>query len=519
MSNGLDFAHSVLVYAVALIYALILIALSLYGINFFYLVFVAWKHRHDRLDVPPLDEHPTVTVQLPIYNERYVAERAIDAICRLDWPADRLEIQVLDDSTDGTHEIVARAVAQWRAAGVNVLHRHRTLRTGYKAGALSDGLKVAQGEYIAIFDADFVPPPDFLRRAVPHLAADARIAFVQARWGHLNRDTSLLTRIQSCNIDSHFLVEQFARDRAGYFMNFNGTAGVWRRRAIEDAGGWNTGTLTEDLDLSYRALLRGWRARLLPDLVVPAELVGSANAYRRQQTRWARGSIQCAVHLLPQIWRSRLPLPTKVQASFHLTGYAIQFLVLLMSLVYPLMLVLADQSPLLKAAHVVGWIFAPISLAPAIFFTYSQITLDRRAWPRRIPDLLAITALGSCMILNSSRAVLRGLRRKTVAFERTPKSGQVGGRRVQAAEEYAPVFDPIVFGEIGLCVFQLNTIALAWSAQSWGIFLYALSFAAGLAYLAGLSLWEHRGAVQAAWRARWGGLSTVQKKTGVRRVG
>ena len=503
MWSELSGLESVVATGVVIVYALTLVLLSIYGLNFFYLMLVAWRHRHDRRDAPALVEFPTVTVQIPIYNERYVAERAIDAACRLDYPSDRLYIQVLDDSTDATREIVAQAVANWRAAGIDIVHQHRVNRFGYKAGALSDGLAMARGEYVAIFDADFVPPRDFLRRIMPHLVARPRVGFVQARWGHLNRNASLLARLQSLNIDSHFLVEQFARNRGGYLMHFNGTGGVWRKRAIEDADGWNVGTLTEDLDLSYRAALRGWQSLLLTDLVVPAELVVDMSAYRRQQTRWAHGTIECAVRLLPVVWRSRLPFRVKVQSFFHLTGYAIQTLMLIMSLVYPFVLTLAGRVPLLNALYSIGWALAPIALAPTLFYLYAQLVLDRSRWWRRIPDVLAMTALGCCMVLNSTRAVLRGLRGRAAAFERTPKSGQVGRRRMATSGDYALPVDPIVLGEMGLCLYNLNTLRLAWSVHSWGIMLYSAFFAAGLAYVAGLSLWQRREAFMSELRSLW----------------
>jgi hypothetical protein len=323
------------------------------------------------------------------------------------------------------------------------------------------------------------------------------VAFVQARWGHLNRRASLLTMLQSVSIDGHFMVEQYARDRGGYIMNFNGTAGVWRRGAIDDAGGWSAGTLTEDLDLSYRATLRGWRARLLPEVVAPAELVNQIGAYRRQQTRWARGSIECALRLLPQVWRSSLSRGVKAQSFFHLTGYVIQVLMLIVSLIYPLAVTAVERSPALYAVYAIGWFFAPIALAPTLFFSYAQVVLEGRAWWRRIPFVLLITALGSGMVLNGARAIGRALRGGVSPFERTPKVGQVGRSPIAAAREYAPPFDVIVFGEIALCLFNLNTARLALQAQSWGIALYALVFAAGLAYVAGVSLWEGREALRA----------------------
>ena len=273
----------------AILYLLVVGALFVYGVNFFYLTYITLRDRKAKQPEPPLDELPQVTVQLPIYNEMYVAERLIAAAAALDYPRSLLEIQVLDDSNDETEEIVARKVAQLQRQGFHISHLHRTRRNGYKGGALAEGLQQAQGAFIAIFDADFIPGEDFLRRTLPHFS-DRRVAFVQTRWGHVNRDYSLLTQLQSLAIDAHFMVEQYARWRAGLWFNFNGTAGIWRKSAMLEAGGWRSDTLTEDLDLSYRAFLHGWKAVYLRDVEVPAELPVSFNAYRRQQGRWARGS-------------------------------------------------------------------------------------------------------------------------------------------------------------------------------------------------------------------------------------
>src|ERR671930_1944350 len=265
----------------------------------------------------PPAEWPSVTVQLPLYNERYVARRVLEAVGRLDYPRDRLEIQVLDDSTDDTRVIVAEAASQLRARGLTVVHLHRRERTGFKAGALAAGLKEARGEFLAIFDADAVPEPDFLRKTIPHFT-EAWLAVVQTRWGHLNREFSLLTVAQALGIDGHFAVEQSARFWGNLLLNFNGTAGVWRKAAIEDAGGWTHDTLTEDLDLSYRAQLRGWRIVYVSNLIAPAEVPVEMNAFKSQQHRWAKGSIQTARKLLPEIVKAPLPLWTKYQAFVHL---------------------------------------------------------------------------------------------------------------------------------------------------------------------------------------------------------
>src|SRR5215510_8034967 len=321
-------------------YFFVLVILAVYGWHRYYLVYLYMKNK-GRQPVPSgtLDTLPPVTIQLPIYNEMYVADRLIDAVCQIDYPRELLEIQVLDDSTDETRAVAEQAVRRNASRGVDIVYLHRTDRTGYKAGALEAGLHVAKGEFIAIFDADFIPTADFLRRTVPFFV-DPKIAMVQARWGHINADYSLLTKIQSILLDAHFVLEHGGRNRAGLFFNFNGTAGIWRRTAIMDAGGWQHDTLTEDLDLSYRAQLRGWNFVFLPNLVSPAELPVEMNSFKSQQHRWAKGSIQTCLKLLPRILRSRQPLGVKAEAFFHLSA---NFNYLLMSvlslLIFPSMYV------------------------------------------------------------------------------------------------------------------------------------------------------------------------------------
>jgi len=289
---------------VLILYIFVVCMLFAYGVNSYYLTYLAYKlHRRakTRPDSPDLAnpaDWPAVTIQLPLYNERYVAERLVRAAAALDYPPDRLQIQVLDDSTDDTTLILRQIVSRLQAGGINIHMIHRGNRNGYKAGALSAGFERSSGEFIAIFDADFVPRSDFLKRVIPRFA-DPEVAFVQTRWEHLNMDYSLFTLLQSFTLDAYFLIEQFARSQVGYWFNFNGTAGAWRRRAIEDAGGWKVGTLTEDLDLSYSAFLRGWKAEYAWDVSVPSELPVSFNAYRRQQHRWARGGMECAIRFLP----------------------------------------------------------------------------------------------------------------------------------------------------------------------------------------------------------------------------
>ena len=399
-------------------------ALFFYGLNAYLLLAIHWWNRkriREAVAPEPPAEWPPVTVQLPLYNERYVARRLLEAVGAFDYPSDRLEIQVLDDSTDDTGAIIDETARRLRARGLTVVRLHRRERTGFKAGALAAGLKEARGEFVVIFDGDAVPEADFLRRTVPHFT-DARVAVVQTRLGHLNREFSVLTVAQALGIDGHFAVEQPARFWGHLLLNFNGTAGVWRKAAIEDAGGWIHDTLTEDLDLSYRAQLRGWRIVYRPDLVCPAELPVLITGFKSQQRRWAKGAIQTACKLLPAIARAPLSPWTKYQAFIHLTYY----------MIYPAMLtVILLSVPLLGAKGVAreGSILVDVSLAftlgilgPGFLLLYAQRVLDpgwlRRAW--RLPTIMII---GVGVAWSTSLAVLDALWRKDLEFARTPKFG------------------------------------------------------------------------------------------------
>jgi cellulose synthase/poly-beta-1,6-N-acetylglucosamine synthase-like glycosyltransferase len=468
-----------------LAYIAILAALFVYGLDFLYLTAVAWRTLGRRPRAVRPTTWPRVTVQLPIYNELYVARRLIDAAAALDYPAGLLEIQVLDDSTDETVGVVAESVARWQARGIRIGHVRRADRTGFKAGALAHGVTVADGELLAIFDADFVPRPDFLRRTIPVLTADPGLAFVQARWAHTNRNSSLLTRLQALSIDGHFAVEQAARWATGRWFNFNGTAGVWRREALIDAGGWAHDTLTEDLDISYRAFRRGWRAAYLGSVEAPAELPASFNAFRRQQDRWARGSFECAAKHLPAIWRSPLPIGRKVSASLHLTGYGIHLLLLSLSIVYPVMLLASPSADALSPLAVVG-VFNLAAVAPTLLFASGQRLLGRH-WLRELPVVLALAALGSGLMVNTARAAIQAALGGAGVFERTPKFGldERGGdwRRLR----YQLGVDPIVAVESLLAVLNAWTCLMAIGRGSWGIALYAGIFTVGLASVVGIT--------------------------------
>jgi cellulose synthase/poly-beta-1,6-N-acetylglucosamine synthase-like glycosyltransferase len=470
----------ILLIPIAIIYLIVVGLLFIYGINFFYLTYVSWRDRNIKYELPAVDTWPFVTVQLPIYNELYVIQRLIEAAAKLDYPKDRFEIQVLDDSTDETRKIARECVDLFSAQGVNVVFIHRAQRNNYKAGALADGMKEAKGEFFAIFDADFIPPVDFLKRTIPHFK-DSKIAFIQTRWGHANRDFSLLTTLQSLSIDSHFMIEQFARFRSGFVFNFNGTAGVWRRTAVQDAGGWTAETLTEDLDLSYRAFLRGWKALYLRDVEVPAELPVSFSAYRRQQHRWASGSLQCALKLLPQIWNAQLPVATKVEATLHLTGYGVHILLFTLSLLYPIILALSLRYPNLISLFGIAVLFNATAFAPTMFFLAAQKQLTK-GWWRRLPSILVISVLGVGMMLNTIRAAVLVLRKRRSAFDRTPKFGIINKSQSWMGHRYQLRLPSIVFYELGFACFNIATILYAISVNNWIIAVYAALFTAGLLF-------------------------------------
>lgn len=470
----------------AILYLLVVGALFAYGLNFFYMTFIAWRRQDSTAATEVrLDAWPRVTVQLPIYNELYVAERVIEAAVQLDYPPERLQIQVLDDSTDETTAIVRAAVERYRAQGVNITHLVRSERTGYKAGALQAGLHQADGEYIAMFDADFVPPPDYLRRTLVHFRPQT--AFIQARWGHLNRDYSLLTMLQSLAIDAHFVVEQFARWASGLWFNFNGTAGIWRRAALDDAGGWTADTLTEDLDISYRALLRGWQACYLRQVEVPAEIPVSIIAFRRQQHRWARGSLECALKLGPQVWRSPASLRVKLSATLHLTGYCVHLLLFALSLLYPAVLLLSVRYPQLITLFGIAYVFNLTALAPTCFFIVGQQRLGR-SWWRSLPKILFLTAVGSGLMVNTVRAAWQILTRRQNAFERTAKFGIERRRESWVHKRYQLQLDGIVFWELALAALNLATIVYAVRLGNWAVAFYAAIFGTGLLYIVGVTL-------------------------------
>jgi cellulose synthase/poly-beta-1,6-N-acetylglucosamine synthase-like glycosyltransferase len=468
-------------------YFFVLIVLAIYGWHRYYLVYLYMKHRHrGPASAPPLDPTPVVTIQLPLYNEMYVADRLIEAVCRIEYPSDRLEIQVLDDSTDETRTVAELAVRRFAAQGVDIKYYHRADRYGFKAGALEAGLKAARGEFIAIFDADFIPAPDFLTRLMPHFA-DPRVGMVQARWGHINQDYSLLTKIQSILLDGHFVLEHGARNRSGRFFNFNGTAGAWRRATIDDAGGWQHDTLTEDLDLSYRAQLRGWRFVFLSDLIAPAEVPVEMNAFKSQQHRWAKGSIQTCRKLLPRILTSSLPLAVKAEAFFHLTA----------NFNYPLMCVLSVlMFPSMVIRYNMGWyemllIDVPLFLAATFSVCNFYMVCQReihRDWLARVKYLPFLMSIGIGLSINNTRAVIEVLFNKAGEFTRTPKYRIEKNADEWVGKKYrqSVAVQPLI--ELALGLYFTATVFYALANQIYGTVPFLVLFQIGFLYTGLVSL-------------------------------
>jgi cellulose synthase/poly-beta-1,6-N-acetylglucosamine synthase-like glycosyltransferase len=475
---------------ILVLYFFVLSILAIYGWHRYYLVYLYMKNR-DRVPkpVPPPANLPPVTVQLPIFNEMYVADRLITAVAEMDYPRELLEIQVLDDSTDETTGIAELAVRRLASRGLNIRYLHRVDRRGYKAGALDAGLKESGGHFVAIFDADFVPPRDFLLRTLGYFEADPKVGMVQARWGHINQDYSLLTKIQSILLDAHFVLEHGARNRAGCFFNFNGTAGVWRREAIESAGGWQHDTLTEDLDLSYRAQLAGWRFVFLPDVVSPAEVPVEMNSFKSQQHRWAKGSIQTCVKLLPKILRSNQPVGVKAEAFFHLSA---NFNYLLMSVLSVLMF------PAMYVRYNMGWtemllidvpLFAAATLSVCNFYVVSQRELYAD-WRQRLKYLPFLMSIGIGLCVNNTRAVLEAMFGRQSEFARTPKYGieQDSDEWVGKKYHQSVGVQPVI--ELALGLYFTGTVFYALANQIYGTLPFLMLFQIGFLYTGLLSIFQ-----------------------------
>ena len=486
-ANGFDLA-------LLIPYFIVLVLLAFYGMHRYQLVYLYYKHRKNKVTEPTsrFAELPRVTIQLPIFNEQYVVDRLVECVCRLEYPPDKLEIQVLDDSTDETVEVARAVVERHAALGHNISYHHRTNREGFKAGALDAGLKVSTSEFVAIFDADFTPRPDWLMKVIHHFA-DPGIGMVQTRWTHLNRNYSFLTEVEAILLDGHFVLEHGGRSRAGVFFNFNGTAGMWRRQAIDDAGGWEHDTLTEDTDLSYRSQLKGWRFRYLQDVECPAELPIEMTAFKTQQARWAKGLIQCAKKDLPKVLRAPVSRREKLEAWYHLTA----------NLSYPLMIVLSTLLlPALIIRFYQGWfqmlyVDVPLFLASTFsissFYLVSQKELFPGKWYRTFWFLPALMALGIGLTITNSIAVMEALVGKQSAFARTPKYRVLSKQdRAVAAKKYRKRLGWIPYAEMLIGGYFALTIWYAVANENYITIPFLFLFVFGYWYTGLMSLLQGR---------------------------
>ena len=469
-------------------YFIVLIILAVYGLHRYWLVYDYYKYRKNVPGPPPaVSQWPRVSVQLPIFNERYVIERLVEAVSRFDYPLELLDIQVLDDSTDETCEVAHSCVERHAAQGVPISYIHRSNREGFKAGALENGLKTARGEFIAIFDADFIPEPDFLRRTVPYFQ-NPEIGMAQTRWTYLNRDYSLLTRVESILLDGHFVVEHGGRSRRGTFFNFNGTAGVWRRAAIDSAGGWEHDTLTEDTDLSYRAQLKGWKFLYLPNVECASELPVDMNGFKAQQARWAKGLMQTAKKILPQVFRSDAPWHVKAEAFFHLTA----------NISYPLMVLFSAMLlPAMIVRFYQGWfqmllIDLPLFLASTCsissFYLVAQRELRPKSWWSTFFYMPFVMATGIGISIRNAKAVLEAIFDIKSEFVRTPKFKIEGKKDTFVTKKYRNKAGWMPYAEILLGVYFGFTVVYAITNQNFATIPFLLLFVWGYLYTGFMSL-------------------------------
>ncbi len=450
------------------------------------------KHQNVQSEVdswPTKGAYPFVTIQLPVFNERHVVKRLIQSAVNMQWPVERLQIQILDDSTDDTQQLIAASVQyhQSQNVGLQIEHAHRTNRQGFKGGALQNGLTTAQGEFIAIFDADFVPPPDFLKKTIP-LFKDEKVGCVQTRWGHINPNSSQLTKAQSVGIDGHFVVEQEARHILNVFLNFNGTAGVWRRTCIDDAGGWQGDTLTEDLDLSYRAQFQGWQIVYRGDVIVFAELPVQLNAFKRQQFRWAKGSIQTALKLMIQLWRTPQSPRLKIMGTLHLTNYLVHPGIIL-NLLLTLPMIYSD-SPLL----ILTGILTITAIGPP-FLYWTALQSQNVPKVKRLQNLIWLIAIGIGLSLNNTRAVLEALLNVKSEFKRTPKFAVIDQTTRWQSSTYTLPRESAVWLELSLATYAIALVILAITLGTWWVIFLLTLYAYGYGYVATLAFiqaWEKR---------------------------
>lgn len=472
-------------------YFTILVILAVYGLHRYQLVYLYLKHKKPIPEPKEFSILPVVTIQLPVYNEMYVVERLVDSVATIQYPKELLEIQLLDDSTDETKFIAEKTVESWRKQGIDIHFIHRDNRLGFKAGALENGLKTAKGQFIAIFDADFVPDPEFLNKTI-HSFTNPKIGMVQTRWGHINRNYSHLTQVEAMILDGHFVMEHGGRSSSGRFFNFNGTAGIWRREAIESSGGWQHDTLTEDTDLSYRAQMKGWEFLYLSNVMCPAELPVDMTDFKNQQFRWAKGLVQTAIKLLPQILRSNLPLKIKSEAVFHLTA----------NCSYPLMVVFAFIFlPAMIVRFYQGWfqmllidlpLFMAATMSVSSFYMISQRELYPDSWKKRFKYLPFMMSVGIGLSVSNSRAVMEAILGIKTSFNRTPKycidsakQNPLPSRKYRRKGGYTPYL------ELFLGVYFAITVMYAFSNENYATLPFLMLFVVGFIYTGIMSLFQN----------------------------
>lgn len=470
-----------------LVYFVLLGFLSIYGGHRYFLAYIFLKNfKGARSPEKMFRKLPFVTVQLPVFNEMYVVSRLIESVVNLDYPKDRFEVQVLDDSTDETCEIASRKVRFYKEKGFNIEYLHRGNRKGFKAGALEEGMKKSKGEFIAVFDADFIPDPLFIKKTI-HYFTDPKIGMVQTRWGHVNKNYSVLTRLQAIFLDGHFVIEHTARNSTNRFFNFNGTAGIWRKKTIKDAGGWQHDTLTEDLDLSYRAQLKDWKFIYLPMFEIPAELPVDIIAFKNQQHRWAKGSIQTAKKLLLKIFKSDYPIKVKIESVFHLAGNINYLIMIPFSIMILPIIIIRTELDWSKWLIIDIPLFLLATTSISAFYILSQKAINKD-WKSTIKYLPLLMGLGIGLSVNNTFAVLEALFNHKSDFVRTPKFGIKNEGENWTLKKYSvnrTTLIPII--EFILAVYFSIAVYIGFINRMWLVLPFLILFQYGYLFISILS--------------------------------
>ncbi len=473
-------------YLILNIYLICLAVIGIFSVEALFLAFKFWQGSKKKESHKVTEYLPFVTIQLPVYNELYVAERLIKSVCALDYPIEKMQIQVLDDSTDQTNHLCKQQVDLFKNKGFDIIYVHRTERLGFKAGALREGLEKAKGDLIAIFDADFVPGKDFLLNTVHHFH-DPQVGMVQTRWDHLNEDYSMLTRAQAFGLAGHFVIEQNGRNNAGCFINFNGTAGVWRKKCIEDAGNWQDDTLTEDLDLSYRAQIKGWKFLYLNEIPTMSELPAEINALKGQQYRWTKGAIETARKILPVLWTSNQSLYKKIHGTFHLTANMVYPFILLLAILNLPIILIKKELPQTGIYFIIFTFFMLSFASSFVFYLLSQKAIHKD-WMKRMLMFPVFMSGSMGLSINNSWAVIQGLLKIQTPFIRTPKYRLIGKSDTFEGKGYGTTLDKMVYVEILMAVYSCFSVILAIYYLELGLLPFMIMFLAGFSITGFLSI-------------------------------